>query len=541
MSWGHVSSRDLLTWETTPTQPQLRPDQEYDQDGVFTGCFAPVRDANNKQLTVFYSSVCNLPFHWSTQPYPRNAAGLALATSDDGGLTWAKSPKNPILEGEPPGVNVTGFRDPYVAEWPALDHLRGKSGNSLYGLISGGMQGSGPTTFLYEIQSEALGEWRYLDALVDLPIRFQPSEKWSGNFGINWECTNFMTLESNSISHNFLIIGAEGDIERNHIKDYILPPLLPPRTVRQQVWMSGDIIKKGDSIKFQYRFGGILDHGSYYAGNSFVDPPSGRRILHGWIPEEDCTDEHARKKGWSGSLSIPREVFLLSISNVIRALNSQLSEIDCVEQQRELDGSITLHTLGVRPVLEVSRLRHGCLYSHKIDRVFLPRPIPMQQQHFIFTSSPTWELEATISISASCETVGFHLRHNHNFSIHTTVAFSPVTETITVDRSASTPYADINKCPEQGPFTLFTTRESLTGEEKQEKFRLRIISDGDILEVYANDRFALGTMVYSCDYESNNGVTAFATGDENCALFEEVRIWDGLHGVQLLSCGQLNI
>lgn len=533
MSWVHVASKDLLAWKRMLAQPALSPDKEYDQDGIFTGCFAPVTDANNRQLTVFYSSVSKLPFHWSTQPYPRNAAGLALATSDDGGSTWSKSPENPILKGEPQGVEVSGFRDPYIANWPALDRLRGNSGKSLYGLVSGGIAGLGPTTFLYEIQPNFLGQWDYLNPLVDLPISYQTSKKWGGNYGINWECTNFMTLESNSISREFLIIGAEGEVERDHINNSGLPAVTSPRTVRQQVWMSGNLVQKGDSIKLQFKFGGILDHGSYYAANSFLEPLSNRRIVHGWIPEEDCTNEHARKKGWNGALSIPREVFLLSIPNVISALNSQISEITCVERQLEPNGSTTLHTLGIRPISEMSRLRDNCFWFYERNQTFLPRPNSIQQEHLAFTSTPTWELQATISVTAGCETVGFHLRHSKDFSIRTTVRFSLFTETITVDRSASTSYTGINKFPEKGPFTLFTTHDQSMSEE-QERLRIRIISDGDIFEVYANERFALATMVYTCDYKSNNGIAAFASGLDNSAIFEKISIWDGLNGMEPL-------
>ncbi|KFX98117.1 hypothetical protein V490_02462 [Pseudogymnoascus sp. VKM F-3557] len=539
MSWVHVTSNDLLTWKSMPDQPALSPDKEYDRDGVFTGCFTPVTDVNNRQLTVFYSSVCKLPFHWSTLPYPRNAAGLALAASDDGGLTWTKSPKNPILQGEPQDVDVTGFRDPYIASWPTLDRLRGKNGKSFYGLMSGGIAGSGPTTFLYEIQPEDLAQWDYLGPLVDLSTGYQPSKKWGGNYGINWECTNFLTLESNSISREFLIIGAEGEVEREHIHSSVSSAATSPRTVRQQVWMSGNLVKKGDSIKLQFKFGGILDHGSYYAANSFTDPLSNKRIVHGWIPEEDCTDEHARRKGWNGALSIPREVFLLSIPNVISALNSQLSEITCVERQLELNGSTTLHTLGIRPISQMSRLRDSCLSSYQKNQIFLLRPDSIQQEHLTVTSFPTWELQATISVAAGCETVGFHLRHSNDFLIHTTVVFSLLAETITVDRSASTPYTDTNKFPEKGSFTLFKFRDPSNGKEEQERLRIRIISDGDILEVYANDRFALATMVYSYDYESNNGITAFATGLDNKAIIEKISVWDGLNGMEPLGHAQL--
>ncbi|OBT93117.1 hypothetical protein VE01_09205 [Pseudogymnoascus verrucosus] len=539
MSWVHVTSKDLLTWNNMPTQPALSPGKGYDQDGVFTGCFAPVANANNKQLTVFYSSVFKLPFHWSTLPYPRNAAGLGIATSDDGGSTWAKSPDNPILNGEPQDVDVTGFRDPYIANWPALDRLRGKNGKSLYGLVSGGIAGLGPTTFLYEIQPEALGQWDYLGSLVDLSISYQPSEKWGGNYGINWECTNFMTLESNSVSREFLIIGAEGEVERDHINNSIFPAATSPRTVRQQVWMSGNLVKKGDNIKLQFKFGGILDHGSYYAANSFLDPLSNKQIVHGWIPEEDCTDEHARRKGWNGALSIPREVFLLSIPNVISALSSQISEITCVERQLEPNDSTTLHTLGIRPISEMSRLRDNCFWSYEKNETFLPRPNSIQHEHLAVTSTPTWELQATISVATGCETVGFHLRYSKDLSIRTTVFFSLLAETITVDRSASTSYKDINRFPEKGPFTLFKTRDPSTGEEEQERLRIRIISDGDILEVYANDRFALATMVYTCDYEGNNGIAAFATGLDNSAIFEKISLWDGLNGMEPLGQVQL--
>jgi beta-fructofuranosidase len=303
--------------------------------------------------------------------------------------------------------------------------------------------------------------------------------------------------------------------------------------------MSGNLVKKGDSIKLQFKFGGILDHGSYYAANSFIDPLSNKRIVHGWIPEEDCTDEHARRKGWNGALSIPREVFLLSIPNVISALNSQLSEITCVERQLELNGSTTLHTLGIRPISQMSRLRDSCLSSYQKNQIFLLRPNSIQQEHLTVTSFPTWELQATISVAAGCETVGFHLRHSNDFLIHTTVVFSLLAETITVDRSASTPYIDTNKFPEKGSFTLFKFRDPSNGKEEQERLRIRIISDGDILEVYANDRFALATMVYSYDYESNNGITAFATGLDNKAIIEKISVWDGLNGMEPLGHAQL--
>jgi beta-fructofuranosidase len=301
--------------------------------------------------------------------------------------------------------------------------------------------------------------------------------------------------------------------------------------------MSGDLINKEGSIKLQYRQGGYLDHGSYYAANSFQDPRSGRYILHGWIPEEDITAKHAQQKGWNGSLAIPREIFLLTIPAVVHALRSQLSDISCIETICRPDGSYDLHTLGMKPISEVDHFRSTCgrLFQTR-SQVFVPRSTSEQRHWLYSTMSSTWELEATISLAPHCETVGFHVKHNHDLSVSTTITFSALAESITVDRASSNDANDINKCAESGPFTLFTTKQ-FTGvtcegsELKQESLHIRIISDEDVLEVFANDRFALATMVYSKSQTgAHGGITAFATGESGSAVFESVSIWDGLNG-----------
>ncbi|KAG4437401.1 hypothetical protein IFR05_007126 [Cadophora sp. M221] len=538
MSWGHMTSKDLLNWSLKDNQPVLKPDQEYDKAGVFTGCFVLGRNSG-KKLTAVYSSIRKLPFFWYTPPYPRGASGISLATSEDGGRTWTKLTSNPILSEEPDDVMVTGFRDPFLAPWPALDKLlnRTQAQGQLYGLVSGGVAGSGPTAFLYDVHLDDLTSWAYLGPLIDVEPRFQPSKKWSGNYGANWECTNFMTLQDGSVSRHFLIIGAEGNVERDHVKSYQLPGCLPPRTVRAQLWMSGDIVRKEDGLRFQYQSGGYLDHGSYYAANSFFDPRSGRQIVHGWIPEEDIPLDRAREKGWNGALAIPREVFLLTIPSVVRAIHSPLSEICCVELESRPDGLNSLHTLGVRPIVEVESWRKGCRqYQQTSTSLLLPQPASNKRNLFS-TTTLSWELEAVISFQPGCEAVGFHIRHNEDLSIRTTITFSLTTETITVDREASTTSSDLNECSESGPFSLFTTLQAIDAdhevpEQTQEKLRLRIFSDADVLEVFANDRFALATMVYSDTYDaSHGGITAFASGGDESAIFESIMIWDGLNGM----------
>jgi beta-fructofuranosidase len=535
MSWGHIVSHDMLHWTQGEASPALVPDQPYDAQGVFTGCWIPSIDDSDTTLRVAYSSVRHLPFHWSTPPYPRDAAGLAIALSRDGGRTWTKSTRNPVLAGEPAGVSVTGFRDPYVTGLPLIPRAtEGRSGETgggvLYGLVSGGVQDGGPNVFVYGIPGgDPEGEWRYVGPLVDLPARFQPSEKWSGNYGVNWECANLLALRAGSEVRHFMILGAEGDVEKGHVENYQGPVAAPSRTVRAQLWMSGSLITtpSGDGVQFQYQHGGYLDHGPYYAANSFTDPQSGRTIVYGWIPEEDLTSTAAVQKGWNGSLAVPREVFLLRIPRVVGALRSELRDISPFELISEPDGATTtVLTLGVRPIAELEQLREGS-HQHSVAAVALPESDSTTSRAICHTQSTSWELEATVAIGAGCQEVGFHLRHNADLSICATVTFSVATETIVVDRHASNADPAINKCPDAGPFTLLTTRDA-EGRDSLEKFRIRILSDGDILEVFANDRFALATMVYCGSSPDLGGLTAFARGSVGSALFETITVWDGL-------------
>jgi len=536
MTWGHFVSRDLVHWKQMTTTA-LRPDKSFDQAGVFTGCMVPPNDHDKSEnLTVCYSSIRKLPFHWTTPPYPRNAAGIAIAASKDGGKTWTKPAEHPVLEGEPEGVAVTGFRDPYISAWPPLDQLRsqeeGKEGG-LYALVSGGIQGSGPTTFLYAVSKSNLSDWEYLGPLVNLPERFCPSETWKANFGLNWECTNFMTLEEGADSRLFLIIGAEGDVERKHITQPKPPSQehLLVRTIRQQLWMSGDLVRDAGRIEMKYRYGGILDHGSYYAANSFLDSRSGKRVVHGWIPEEDCTAEFASAKGWNGYLALPREVFLLSIPAVLTTLYTSIPDLPWVEASDNGNGLWNVLTLGVKPFEGLEKLRDQCTHCISLkDVAVLPGT---EQKPLVNITTEVWELEAMISVPRSSCSMALELKQKDDPSSCVTVTFSPDNETIVVERQHSGLLkGSFNNCPEQGPFTLFVTQDPMTLIEEVEDLRLRLISDGDVLEIFANDRFALATTVYR-EWGSGSSVDLVpsAASPGESFVIKTLRVWDGLNGL----------
>lgn len=525
----------MVRWEhRSSTAPALAPDSPYDKEGVFTGCLVPNGpQGEENQMTVFYTSVNNLPIHW-TMPYVRGCEGLSAAVSKDGGSTWEKVLANPILPEEPNGISVTGWRDPYLAEWDSLDEIVDRRlglphTRSLYGIIAGGIKSRGPAIFLYSIPADNLLKWRYMGILLTVPANLSFSQKWGADLGVNWECANFMTLDvpESERSRDFIISGSEGGKERPWIASYHESEdakLVPKRAVNYSFWVSGSLVStENGNVSFRTENSGILDHGCFYAPSSFQDPVSGRRILWGWIKEEDIPAAYWNQKGWTGSLSLPRELFVQKISNVIGALHSDLGEITTVTAVRNPTQPVTfdIETLGIRPLAELSSLRVGPPVLLK-NISLSPSMDVGEASYFLPLPSSRFELEALIDLRDGCDTVGFHIRHNQDMSTVTTILFLPADEEIRVIRSHSNRSTDISKSEERGALTLFKVKDG--NGTVLEPLKLHVFSDGNTLEVYANERFALATVVYTTDPEAI-GLTAFVEGRLDSAAFREVRVW----------------
>lgn len=567
ISWGHLTSKDMLRWRRNGTKPviqaskQTGKDHNYDKEAIFTGCMVPTGPRGEKnQLTAIYTSIAELPFHWSA-PYPRGAAGLAAAVSDNGGQTWDKHPDNPFVVEEPPDVKVTGFRDPYVDSWPHLDEILGEvPGSSRYGVMSGGILGECATVFLYQISPQNLLDWKYIGCLIKAKIGFRPSRKWTGDSGVNWECANFMTLTSRTgVSRDMLLLGTEGGEDRDHVlpsaahagqtDDEIKEDKdsLPQRVPRWPIWMSA-VPRKSSTpergwIEMDYKFGGIYDHGSVYALNSFHDGLTGKRIAWSWLIEEDVPLEHCKDKGWTGCISLPRELFLFEIDHVVSGFKSSFDELaHTFEAQHSKHNRHTIRTLGIRPFEGLKELRLGAPSAHidKMCKLALPLSEPDKEDLLtstdILAPGTRWELDAVIRVHDRCEKVGFKILHGSKATRPTEIVFDPQNEEIIVRRPKpkENPWP-VNDREERGAHTLFRYSNGNT-----EKLNLRIFRDGQVLEVFANDRWALGTMIYAGD-EDDEGtdklVTAFATTLEGTdpgepgAVFEDIKVFEMASGI----------
>lgn len=424
IAWRSATSTDLVSWNLQH-EAALTPDTAYDVKGVFTGCKVPSRDDS---LTYVYTSIGALPIH-HTLPHIVGSESLSMAKSFDSGKTWQKFSGNPILPSEPADLEVTGWRDPFVSSWPSMATALGRdSEDTLFGIISGGVRDVTPTTFLYAIDANDLTKWEYVGPLVNFGLNLRPS-RWSGDLGKNWEVTNFATLKDEkypSITRDFLVMGTEGCLpsalsDNSDDSPSDASSTGPSRPIRGQLWMSGSLkndatpsTPASSAVRMQYGFGGHLDHGCLYAANSFFDNKTSKHIVWGWITEEDLCDDLRHKQGWSGLLSLPREIRLQTLENVVRAWKSDLKDITSVEYEPDSRGTSTLRTLASEPVQSVvEQLRQKA----SIRRARISSPLLQQHSHDLsFTSDEVrtnaWELDCSFSVSRRCSNIGIQLVHS---------------------------------------------------------------------------------------------------------------------------------
>ena len=260
MHWGHAISPDMVHWHHEPIALAPTPGGP-DSEGCFSGS-AVVFDG---KPTIIYTGVQNAPPAETTlhDGNDKLRETQMLATAEDDELLHWKKLETPVIATPPPGMYVTGFRDP--CPW--------REGDEWYLGIGSGERGIGGCVLLY--RSHDLRHWEYLHKLV----QGKPNGKVAVNpcdSGEMWECPDFFDVNG----HHCLLYSSEDKV----------------------FWTMGEY----DTHRHRYipMRTGVLDHGAYYAPKSFL-APDGRRILWGWIRETRPEAEFAAA-GWSGAMALPR-------------------------------------------------------------------------------------------------------------------------------------------------------------------------------------------------------------------------------------------
>ena len=241
MHWGHMRSKDLLRWEPLPIA--LRPEKYWH---VASGSTVNDRGV----VTAIY-----------TGAEPQQQC-IAVA-QDEGLLTWKPYEGNPVIAKPPKGLEVTGFRDPYV--W--------SEGGQWRMAVGSGIAGVGGTVLVYT--SRDLRKWDYVG-----PLCVGRKEQTGGM----WECPSLFSLGNKHV----LTCNA-------------LPlPLVPAQM--KTIYFVGTYRDN----RFQPEIQEELDlFGEVWAPQVFIDE-RGRRIL--FLLAWDA--RNGADYGWIGAMSLPRVLSL---------------------------------------------------------------------------------------------------------------------------------------------------------------------------------------------------------------------------------------
>lgn len=222
---------------------------------------------------------------------------------------------------------------------------------------------------------------------------------------MNWEVSNFVTLASpdGKRRRDFLICGVEGRLATAET----LCTKGNFRATNAQMWLCGTLTA-AVGVQMEYGFGGRLDHGLYYAGNSFWDPQTQQQVIYGWILEDDLDTEVRQRQGWAGVISLPRVLKMQVLTSVIGALLSPLQSIGCIELIPEdaLGSSFTTITLCAVPDARLSKLR-GSQFPPKGS------PVRSWSSGYVFPKAwPQWEMKVEFQVEEGVGKVGFDIIHS---------------------------------------------------------------------------------------------------------------------------------
>ena len=527
-----ATTSDLVTYKdlNPNSAPFIRAGGINDPVAVFDG--SVIEKGVNGTPTLLYTSVSYLPIQW-TIDYTKGSETQSLAFARDGGSNFTKAQFGPVIPSPPFALNVTGFRDPFVFQNSQVDGLLGKKNGTWYTIISGGVHGDGPSLFLYaqyEEDMDVFQTWEYLgEYWHEAANSTWTEEGWAGRWGFNFEVGNFFALDeqgANEQGEIFVTLGAEWSYD----------PIVPQVSdVREMLWAAGKQTLVNGTLKFEPTMSGRLDAGrSAYAAAGKVLPADSqaswasgapdRFITYLWLTGDyyGTSNFPTPQQNWTGTLLLPRE---LSVGHLTVIDNEVSREKGAWRTETENDdGTLTLSFLKQKIAREplaafrekatnVITLPGGPLVGyHKL-------PQTPKSNHYMLTASIRFPTRSKL-VQAGFEIMS----GSHEF---TRVEFRPGHDMMVIDRSNSTAAGNttdgIEIDNEQGMFRLFDVPG--TNGTEVETLDLTIIVDGGVVEVHANDRFALSTWVRSW-YADSRDVTFFVGGGG--AYVHNVTLYEGL-------------
>ncbi|KAH8669696.1 glycosyl hydrolase [Tricladium varicosporioides] len=441
-AWGMAKSKDLVTWEdcTPPIKNGIT--TSYDSFGVFSGSIVSRLIDEKRVLFLFYTSVAALPIHWSKE-YLEGCESQSVAFSTDFGRSWHRYESNPLLSNPPKKDLTTGWRDPFVSRWPNLSRFLNADENTDYMMIASGEKHRGSHLHLYS--SNNLLDWDFSSTILDVQDGASVSPLSAFKWGKNFECASFFSIGE----RNYITIGVEENIDSKRHNGHCT------------LWLCGDFVLENGKPKFKVTSHGTIDAGILYAIHLFRDAED-RLLQLGWA-DESANPRVVKDQGWAGCLGHPREFFEISRPISITA-HEDIWNVD--------HETGTMTTLGIRPARQVSGLRS----DKKITSL----------REFSRLRSDNFEVKATFKNLNGSEKLIFNVRQSPSYEEVTKIIFDIWEGRITVDRRNSSLQNLGTESADVGDFRL------LSGED----LKIHFFVDNSVIEVFANDRFALTSRIY---------------------------------------------
>lgn len=402
--WGHAVSDDLVHWKDEPIALEPTPNS-VDEHGCWSGCFVD-DDGTPRVMYTGGQGRNQLP---------------CLATADSDDLrSWNKVEANPVIESVPDAVEVFSSVN-WLAEFRDHCIYKGSDG-TWYQLIGSGIEGEGGTALLFASQN--LQEWEYCHPIL--------TGDWRQT-GPMWECPEILQFDEGALLH---------------VSDY-----------SNVVYFTGNY---DESHKFDSRHQGILDHGSFYAPQSFEDD-QGRVVMFGWVKEDRDTGEQW-DAGWSGLMSLPR---------VISLTDDQHPRLEVAD--------------------EIEKLRQDRYHAEDIALT------PGDSGYVPEVSGDALEIQLTVD-AQKAEEFGLILRRSPDEDEQTVVRCDVPHRRLTVDRSEASHNPNVTDSAQSMPFEL----------ADDGTLNLRVFLDRSVVEIFANDAQCLSSRIYPTR-EDSLGVDIYTT------------------------------
>lgn len=448
--WGHFVSDDLVRWEELPLALSPNPDGP-DRDGVYSGCVI----AHEDTAWMFYTGA-------SGPVGPDQAQVTCVATSTDDDLRhWTRLPA--VVTQPPAGMDLIGFRDPFVLRW----------GSGWLQLVGAGIAGVGGAVLAFT--SDDLVDWEYAGPVL-IGDHSSHHPLWTGSM---WECPALLRIGEVDL----LLISVHDGDDMHH------PVVFTGRF---------------DGQRFLPEHGQRVDLGPDLYAPCVLARDATSALLWGWSWEAR-SEAAQRAAGWAGALSLPR---LVSVQGGVPE----------VRPAAELTGlragarSVTLRPAPSQPVPSQPAPSQP-VPSQPVPDGLSARLPGLAGVNGGDADGPGWwladgadgdVLEVVVRLPAQPGRVGVAVRCSPDGSEATVITYDRQTHRLELDRR----YASLDES---------ATADAVGGELRlaaDEALHLRVYVDRSVIEVFANDRAALTARVYPTRSDSTQVAVLAGSGAE---------------------------